>query len=117
MTIKCRFCETNTHDDPGYKCDRVFLTLEEALLVMAKTYHNFVQGPLNTLIGCDYSLDEVKELLSNAEGIEITDPTGVARKMNHGIAVQVRKKQYFFETDEEKLQELEKEIACNEGMK
>lgn len=116
MTVKCPYCETNTHPNTD-KCDRVFITKEEALSVLNSSCHTIeMLGPIQFCF--HFSKYGMIELLNQAEHIEIADPEGEERKMNYGIAIFRRDyegigHQIFLETDEEKLKEFELKLKVN----
>jgi hypothetical protein len=124
MPAKCPWCETNTHEwfEGEEECDRDFLnflTKQEAkeLIFGDKPkieYHVFVNPKFNMLVGADWSLESLSEMIDDAFSIELTDPHGEARRMNHGIAIEKREnskvgaRMYFVETDKERLLAYEK---------
>lgn len=88
------------------------ITFEEAvsLLPNEENIHTFRQAPFG-LMGCDWSKDEIFELLKNPETtIELTGES--ARGMKHGMCAYRKDAKYqsdivFIETDEEKLSAFE----------
>ncbi len=89
--------------------ERVYLTPDEALPLLDKSYHTFVEvGPI--LMGCDGSLEEIQDLFSEAVFIEISGPG--AREMGHGIVARKKNNNdVFIMTNEKKLKAFEKSIG------
>lgn len=118
--IKCRFCITNAHA-PDYKCDRVFISPQEAYDLFEydlsdNTVHVFITDGRGVIIGHDWDFRDIKHFLEQeTTQIEIADPEGKARGMRHGICANVCIEGYvtnsqdniFFSTDEAKLKAFE----------
>lgn len=118
MPVKCHYCETKTHDDNELECIRNFLTPDEALSVIdisADDVHVFSNNAMGMLIGCDWSLESIKDLFENrALYIERCDPNGYARAMKHGICVVEKNNQrWFIATNEDNLKTYEQQ-HCKE---
>ena len=122
MPAKCPYCETKTHNDEDKdkfpECIRNFLTADEALSVIdisADDVHVFM-NPNGMLIGADWSLGEIKNLINRCYYIERCAPDGMARKMNHGISIVTPqdKERYFIATNEDNLKAYE-EKHCKES--
>lgn len=89
---------------------RIFLTPQQArdcLVIEDKQVHNFMQAIFG-LIGADWHIYDVEELLDNATSIEIGGEH--CRKLGHGIVAIKNGESYFFEADNDKLEKLEKEM-------
>lgn len=98
---------------------KIYLTAEQAISILpdSDSVHTFC-NPGFGLIGADWSKAEITDTLQNSDIIELTGPG--ARDMGHGICAYNKSAKYqdeilFFETDETKLSELEKELEALHG--
>lgn len=107
MPIKCHFCENNTHPYNDVLCERFFITVDEAISLLdysADDVHVFIANGMGMLIGCDWQIPEIINLLENAKHIEIAG--GVARSMKHAICVHINnddQENRFLASNEDKL--------------
>ena len=69
--------------------ERIFIAADEALKMLpdGDTIHVFMNPAVDVLLGADWSRSDVIELLRRSQRIEIAGEH--ARKMNHGLAVQM----------------------------
>lgn len=90
---------------------KYLLTTDEAIALLpdGQTVHTFMSPAVNTLVGADWTRDEIIELVTKCE----TQLSGEAAKgMKHGIAAFRPKIGFvFIETNMEKLAKLESEIV------
>lgn len=113
MPAKCRFCENNTHSGDDPVCERLFLTPPEAydmLVIDNDNVHVFIATGMGVIVGADWSVDSIKDLLSKSPGIEIADPEGIARAMKHGVCVAINdnaQENHFLQAHEDKLKAFE----------
>ncbi len=90
---------------------RIFITPQEAgecLIVKDNQVHNFIQAGFG-LVGADWDVQDVAELLDEATSIEIGGEQ--CRKLGHGLVAIKEGEAYFFEADNDKLNELEKKYS------
>jgi hypothetical protein len=80
--------------------DRRIITVDEAIDLIAKEPHSFVQaGPM--ILGCDLSRETAIERIRAADTVEIAGPG--ARRMGHGLGLHTAGRVEFLSTDEVKL--------------
>lgn len=123
MPVECHFCRDGTHNGDPEPCERLFISPEEALGLLdysANDVHVFIANGMGMIVGCDWSTENIKELLHNSKHhIEIADPDGMARSMKHGISVDINgnaQDNRFLCTDEDKLKEFEKKWEKYDGL-
>ena len=89
--------------------NKIFLTAQQAieLLPDGETIHTFLNSPM-TLIGADWSRDDVIKKIQSSDYREVTGPG--ARGLKHGLCVYNKGATLldavFIETDMEKLDRL-----------
>jgi hypothetical protein len=78
--------------------NREFISVEKALKLIGrkKTVHVFLNPRVDVLIGADWPMDDIKNLLSSAETIEIGGEHCV--RMGHSVVVTKDREHYFLES-------------------